>query len=190
MDADDWADRWAMQSWWQGAIGEFIEISPIILLTWYAVNLPLLFNKPQLNNEAPSGDPDGEPGEESPEQQNKQRLLDALYEGLPQVLGNDIVAISSDLHYLNVHTRLGKTLVLGSLKHYADAFGETGMLVHRSHWVAKDHVVSANIASKEAFCLMSTGLKVPVSRSKRKDVKAFFGQGRVSRQPLQLMRIK
>jgi hypothetical protein len=171
-----WFSQWVATGWWQQVLVEALNALPILLLSWYAVNLPLFFNQPQLlNDDVPPDDPNEPDHKETKEAEQRQRTINDLFERLPEVIGRDIVAISSDLHYLNVHTRLGKVLILGSLKTYADAFAEQGLLVHRSHWVAKSHVERVHVAANTAVCIMSTGLRVPISRSKRKEVKDIFG---------------
>lgn len=172
----DWLDRFGQLGWWQALLAEYLEVLPNLLLIWYLVNLPLLFNKPLLHQTPDNDEPDAPPpGEQAQREEELRKRRAQLYEKLPEVIGRDIVAISSDLHYLNVHTLLGKFLVLGSLKHYAEAFGDEGVLVHRSNWVTKRHVVKVHISGQEAYCVMSNGLKVPISRSRRKQVKALFG---------------
>lgn len=173
---DDSLDVFGQQGWWQAIVAEFLEVLPVMLASWYSVNLPFLLDKPKLLNEVDADLPDGSPDEFDLEASERQRRLDHLYQRLPEVLGRDVVAISSDLHYLNVHTTLGKILVLGSLKYYAEALADIGMQVHRSNWVAKAHIVKVYVAGAEAFCLMSNGMKVPISRNKRKEVKNYFGQ--------------
>lgn len=171
--ADNWFHMFGHQGWWQGIIAAFIQSLPIFLLSWYAINLPLFFNKPLLHH--PQSDLSTF-DDNSKEELKRRRIIQNLYNNLPKALGQDLVAISSDLHYLNVHTTLGKTLILGSLKDYVNAFQEVGMLVHRSQWVVKTHIVKVYITSNESYCLMSNGLKVPVSRSKRKEVKNYFSR--------------
>lgn len=172
----DWLDRFGQLGWWQALLAEYLEVLPNLLLIWYLVNLPLLFNKPLLHQTPDNDEPDAPPpGEQAQREEELRKRRAQLYEKLPEVIGRDIVAISSDLHYLNVHTLLGKFLVLGSLKHYAEAFGDEGVLVHRSNWVTKRHVVKVHISGEQAYCVMSNGLKVPISRSRRKQVKAIFG---------------
>lgn len=172
----EWLDVFGERGWWQALLAEYLQVLPKLLPTWYLVNLPLLFNKPVLHhlptNEGPDEPP---PGEQAQREEELRQRREQLYEKLPEVIGRDIVAISSDLHYLNVHTLLGKFLVLGSLKHYVEAFGDEGVLVHRSNWVAKHHVVKVRTSGEEAYCLLSNGLKVPISRSRKKQVKAIFG---------------
>jgi hypothetical protein len=172
----DWLDRFGQLGWWQALLAEFLEVLPNLLLIWYLVNLPLLFNKPLLRQTPDDDEPNTPPpGEQAQREEELRKRREQLYEKLPEVIGRDIVAISSDLHYLNVHTVLGKFLVLGTLKYYAEAFGDEGILVHRSNWVAKQHVVKVRTSGEEAYCLMSNGLKVPISRSRKKQVKAIFG---------------
>lgn len=172
----EWLDIFGQRGWWQALLAEYLQVLPKLLPTWYLVNLPLLFNRPLLRQLPESPEPDAPPPDDQAQREEELRQRrERLYEKLPEVIGRDIVAISSDLHYLNVHTVPGKFLVLGSLKHYAEAFGDEGVLVHRSHWVAKRHVVKVRTSGEEAYCLMSNGLKVPISRSKKKQVKAVFG---------------
>lgn len=187
---DDWLDDFAMAGWWQAAIAEYIEVLPSLLTSWYLVNLPLLLNRPVVHT-PPPGSGDAPPPQAALRDAQLRERREQLLAKLPEVVGCDIVAISSDLHYLNVHTALGKTLVLGSLKYYAEAFGDQGLLVHRSNWVAKRHVVRVHSTGGASHCLMSTGLKVPVSRSRRKAVKACFGSATLATPTAQaLVRVK
>lgn len=174
---DNWLDAYGARGIPQGILVEFIEVLPTFLLCWLVINMPVFFNKPQLRDQTPPDDPQDPNQDTDKETQKHQEQKQAFFESLPEIIGRDVVAISSDLHYLNVHTTLGKTLVLGSLKHCAEFFEEEGMVVHRSNWVAKKHVHRVFVSGNDAYCLMATGLKVPVSRSKRKDVKRVFGQG-------------
>lgn len=173
---EEWLDVFGRGGWWQALLAEYLQVLPKLLPIWYLVNLPLLFNKPILHPPLQASEPDPDPpSEQAAYEEEMRQRRERLYEKLPEVIGRDIVAISSDLHYLNVHTVLGKFLLLGSLKHYAQAFGDEGVLVHRSNWVAKRHVVKVRTSGEEAYCLMTNGLKVPISRSKKKQVKAIFG---------------
>ncbi|TVZ40917.1 LytTr DNA-binding domain-containing protein [Alteromonadaceae bacterium 2753L.S.0a.02] len=163
------------------SFSEFIAIVPSFITVWALANFPILMGNTQVNQQSPHDSSDenlavrkaSPHSEGEPEQGARQSFLDSL----PELVGRDLVAVSSDLHYLNVHTSLGKTVVLGSVSRWAEAFGEEGMMVHRANWVAKKHVTRVVINGNNAYCLMSTGLKVPVSRSRRKDVKSVFGGG-------------
>lgn len=173
---DGGLDEFASQGWWQAIVAEFACVMPIMLISWYAVNLPYLLNKPLLINITEPDVPDDSFEETDKEFQERKQRLEHLYERLPEVLGRDIVAISSDLHYLNVYTTLGKTMILGSLRYYAEALVDSGMQVHRANWVAKKHIVKVHVTTTDAYCVMDNGLKVAISRNKRKEVKNYFGQ--------------
>ncbi len=176
---DDWLDRFALSGTFQAVVAEYLEAVPAFIAAWFAVNVPLLLRTPQLADGPPPDGPGGgsPPPDGAASRSGDSEALTEFLTALPDVVGRDVVAISSDLHYLNVHTSLGKATVLGSLKQVAAAFAGTGQCVHRSHWVARHHVERVVIAGKDAYCVMSTGLKVPVSRRKRKAVKAQYGQG-------------
>ncbi len=84
----------------------------------------------------------------------------------------DLYAISSEDHYLRVHTSLGEELILMRL---ADAVRELtqvdGLQVHRSWWVAKSGVTDEKKADGRSFLILPTGTEVPVSRSYRAKAK-------------------
>ena len=96
---------------------------------------------------------------------------------LPGIVGTDVVAVASDLHYLNVWTVAGRTTVLGNLKDVVAELGNTGMQVHRSHWVAHAHVRRIVGTASDASCIMSNELRVPVSRRRWKAVREQYGRG-------------
>ncbi|TQV82496.1 LytTR family transcriptional regulator [Exilibacterium tricleocarpae] len=176
---DDWLDRFAERGLWQGLAAEYLEVVPLFVVTWLVMNLPLLVGKPQLDDPPPPKGPDGNSAVAAPDQRQRDRdeTLARFYASLPDVLGRDIVAVSSDLHYLHVYTALGKAIVLGNLGNLAEALADTGMLVHRSHWVAHAHLRQVQMAGNEGCCVMSNGLRIPISRRRRKQVKERYGQG-------------
>lgn len=108
-----------------------------------------------------------------PPQGKKQKFLLSL----PGVVGTDVVAVSSDLHYLNVWTVAGRSTVLGNLRDVVDDLSETGMQVHRSHWVAHAHVRRIVGSSSNASCIMSNELRIPISRRRWKAVREHYGRG-------------
>ncbi|MEL7231124.1 MAG: LytTR family DNA-binding domain-containing protein [Pseudomonadota bacterium] len=81
-------------------------------------------------------------------------------------------AISSEDHYLRVHTSLGEELILMRL---ADAerelSGADGLRVHRSWWIAKDGITDERKDSGRSFLILPSGTEVPVSRSYRPKAK-------------------
>ena len=96
--------------------------------------------------------------------------------GVPESLGRNVLAISSDLHYLHVYTDVGHCMILGSLQRAADAMGEEGMRVHRAHWVARHAIVKIVRDGQQWYCLLTNDLKVPISRRKKSTVAGWFGQ--------------
>lgn len=80
----------------------------------------------------------------------------------------DLHAISSEDHYLRVHTSLGEELILMRL---ADAVrelnGAEGLQVHRSWWVAKSGVTDEKRVDGRSLLVLPSGTEVPISRSYR-----------------------
>jgi hypothetical protein len=101
----------------------------------------------------------------------------AWHERLPAELGNDVIAVTSELQYLRVWTPRGCALILGALADVEAEAGEAGLRVHRSWWVATEHVVTVRRTASAAVCVMSDGRQVPVSRRRRSEVLARFGEG-------------
>jgi hypothetical protein len=96
---------------------------------------------------------------------------------LPEQLGTDVIAVTSELQYLRVWTPRGCALILGALADVETEAAATGLRVHRSWWVATEHVVSVRRTATGAVCVMSDGSQVPVSRRRRSEVLAQFGDG-------------
>jgi hypothetical protein len=78
----------------------------------------------------------------------------------------ELWAVSSEDHYLRVHTSLGTELILMRL---ADAIreldGADGLQVHRSWWVARSGVKGAQQDNGRITLLLQSDLEVPVSRT-------------------------
>ena len=96
---------------------------------------------------------------------------------LPEHLGTDVIAVTSELQYLRVWTPRGCALILGALADVESEDSASGLRVHRSWWVVNEHVVSVRRTATGAVCLMSDGHQVPVSRRRRSEVLAYFGDG-------------
>lgn len=83
--------------------------------------------------------------------------------------GERILALSSEDHYLRVHTPRGEALILMALSHAAPLMSD-GFLVHRSHWVAREAIKSASSTSVKLI----TGLSVPISRHRAKEFRTWL----------------
>ncbi len=88
-------------------------------------------------------------------------------ERLPiQYRGAKLYAISSEDHYLRVHTDRGEELILMRL---TDAMrelnGAEGLQIHRSWWVAHEGVAEVKRDNGRQTLLLKSGAMAPVSRS-------------------------
>ena len=83
-----------------------------------------------------------------------------------KLVGADLWAIEAQDHYLRLHTSKGDDLILMRL---ADAVAELegieGARTHRSWWVARDAVTSAERAEGRATLILRGGQRAPVSRA-------------------------
>jgi len=98
-------------------------------------------------------------------------------ERLPPEIGRDVIAVASELQYLRVWTPRGCALIVGALADVELEDASHGLRVHRSWWVAANHVSSVRRTTSGAVCVMSNGRRVPVSRRRRAEVLARFGDG-------------
>jgi LytTr DNA-binding domain len=94
---------------------------------------------------------------------------------LPAALGTDVIAVASELQYLRVWTPRGVALVLGALAEVEAQAGDSGSRVHRSWWVADAHVRRLRRSADGLVCITSGELEVPVSRRRRAEVLARYG---------------
>ncbi len=124
----------------------------------------------------------------SPDQTPRQAPLSAtpppaapagpLLSRLPPTIGRDIIALSAQEHYTQVHSSTGSTLVL---MRFADAITAaeavtSGARVHRSHWVARHAVDGVEGEGARMVLRLNNGLKIPVSRSYRLQTRGLLGQ--------------
>ncbi len=95
-----------------------------------------------------------------------------FFRRVPPALGRDLLALEMEDHYLRIHTALGSDLILLRLR---DALGELGpsrgRQVHRSWWVAEGAVASAERDARRPILVLRNGLRVPVSKTYRDQVK-------------------
>ncbi len=85
---------------------------------------------------------------------------------LPIAKQGDLVALSSELHYVRVYTEHGDDLILMRLSDAVEqANGKDGIQIHRSHWVAIDAIESVSTSSNGMKVVLSNRVELPVSRS-------------------------
>lgn len=97
------------------------------------------------------------------------RLLDRL----PGRLGEDILCLQMEDHYLRVHTALGQELILLRMRDaVAELDGLDGAQVHRSWWVARAAVAAWRRDGKAVTLRLVNGLDVPVARDRAPELRA------------------
>jgi len=90
------------------------------------------------------------------------RFLDRL----PPALGDDLIALEMEDHYLRAHTALGSELMLMRMRDaVAELDGADGLQVHRSWWVARGAVEDVQRDGRNLRLRLTSGLQVPVSRA-------------------------
>ena len=84
----------------------------------------------------------------------------------------DLYAISSEDHYLRVHTSAGEHLILERLANAVrELEGTSGLQTHRSWWVAEQGVKAASTSAGRITLTLQSGKEAPVSRTYTKAVR-------------------
>jgi hypothetical protein len=172
-DEDEWLNVFASRGSWQAIAAEFLQLAPATLGFWMIINLPFLAHRRGLANATGSAEPVDLDKAEAGRYAESARA--EFISRLPESLGTNVIAISSDLHYLHVYTDLGRCMILGSLQEAADSMGEAGLRVHRAHWVARRAIVKIVKNGQQWYCLLSNDLKIPISRRNKSTVAGWFG---------------
>ncbi len=91
---------------------------------------------------------------------------------LPEHLGNKLISLSMNDHYVEVTTSKGSQML--HLK-FSQAMEELanypGIQIHRSHWIAKDALHSIEYYNRTMLAVTSDNRKIPVSSPYRRSVK-------------------
>ena len=96
---------------------------------------------------------------------------------IPSQLGTDLISLSMKDHYVEVVTTKGKELVLLRLSDAVNELGiDSGIQIHRSHWVSKNHVEKVTKNNGRVSLKLSDGRKLPVSLTYIDQVTQLFGQ--------------
>ena len=88
-----------------------------------------------------------------------------FFKRIPAHLGQELLALGAEDHYLRVITPLGSDLILMRLSDALDELGDAGMQVHRSWWVARSGVDALQRDGGRTLVVLKNGLEVPVSRT-------------------------
>lgn len=99
----------------------------------------------------------------------------ALHHRLPAEIGTDIVCLQAQDHYVDVTTSMGHAMLLMRM---ADAEREieplSGLRVHRSWWVAEQHMRRLTRQRSRHVLVLSNDIEVPVSRSRAPMVRSLL----------------
>lgn len=202
-EADDWLDLWEQRGGLWLLLAEWLSLLPPYLSSWLLIHaLPAgaEWVRPAERSESvpPSESPgDVERSELRPETPASKTANEPVTEplpgsmpkvtaspedgpgdflaALPPAIGQDLVAIQADLHYLQVRTTRGRAMVLASLGAAEQALGDRGLRVHRSHWVALAHIRRLARSADGMLLVLSDGSRVPVSRRRASTVKERLG---------------
>lgn len=175
--ADNEVDAGAIPGFGLSALAqEFSEFVGPVTAAWLLISLPRLQGllppvlvQRQANDNSQN---DVEPPVAASDTINKRPLW---RQSLPGELGNDVIAVSSELQYLRVWTTRGSTLILGALQEVEESETTAGMRIHRSWWVHASHVRTVRRKADGLVCQLSDGREIPVSRRRKPEVLARFG---------------
>jgi hypothetical protein len=90
----------------------------------------------------------------------------------PAALTGAVLCLQMEDHYVRVHRPSGSTLELMPLQDAIARYGNGGLQVHRSWWVAADAVVDASRDGRNWRLRLSNGLAVPVARNRVAAIRA------------------
>lgn len=165
-------DRWALEetsiasSYIANLIEEFVNVAPPIVFTWLVINAPWIYGFRVQRLPIDDSSENNEISEESAEQS------DFLEKNCPDLQG-DLVYLKAELHYLQVVTTAGSSLILFNLR---DAIAQIpvdlGIQCHRSYWVNRNYIASIKKKGREGEVELENGTRIPVSRSRLSTVLA------------------
>ena len=149
---------------------EWLSVVPPVVLCWLGINAPWVLGfrleKPTADKKpAPQPDSSAKVETTTPIEPAGFTLL------LPPDKRGKLILLKAELHYLQVVTDAGSTLILYNL---SDAVRQLpphkGMMVHRSYWVAVDAVAKLVRRGRQGELHLHDGRTVPVSRSRLQEV--------------------
>lgn len=119
-------------------------------------------------------------GRQSPPEPEKPSADDAeirkFLNQLRHEIGNDIISITTQDHYLAVVTAGGEDLIYGKIGEAEKSLASLpGIRLHRSHWAAIEHIDRLRRNGSSYFAILSDGRELPVSRSNLERVRAALG---------------
>lgn len=182
---DDLLDRWDSQGGVLAVLAEMLQVGPVYLATWLILNLRSIvtLRMPGGRAEPPATSLPALPAPSAVAPSTAPELpvaptgaeSKAWLETLPPLIGQDVISVSSDLHYLHVTTTRGRITVLGNLSSVESELAALGSRVHRSHWVADRHIRRIARNARGWTCELSDGRRLPISRRRAGEIRAKLG---------------
>lgn len=132
--------------------------------------------------------------EAEPSPMNGPTLPVRFLDRLPAEVGRDVVYLKVNGHYINVITTAGSAAVLMRFADAVAELGDIGLQIHRSFWVASQHVTAIVRRDNRTMVRVTGGGEVPVSRTflasvrKLADHKGHGIPGRRAARPAQVVR--
>ncbi|REL35986.1 LytTR family DNA-binding domain-containing protein [Thalassotalea euphylliae] len=154
------------ESIWLELSDEALGVMPPVTIFWFLINFPWLLGFEYQKKEIPNK-------KHKASNESNQELLPAFLSMTSIKHTDEIVSMSSQLHYLEILTLEDKFLILYSLtKAINELPKSSGIQTHRSHWVAVNHIKSVKKEGRQGEVTMMNNTKIPISRSKLNDVLA------------------
>jgi hypothetical protein len=153
-----------------GLLDEASGVIVPVTTTWIALNAPWIF---QLDFSNRQSETVAEPQVISQEQSSSETgKSNRFLQELRSRATGELISISSELHYLRVTTTDDEVMFLYNLKDAVDELpSNSGVQIHRSHWVCTMQVKQLVKKSGYYECILSNGKRLPVSRRKYAEVK-------------------
>ncbi len=143
-------------------LNEWINVVLPVTLSWLAMNSPWVLGY-RIEK------PDKQHRHDKAELASSPQL--EFMSQVPEEKTGKLVFLKAELHYLQVVTEKGSSLVLYNLSDaVSELSAETGLSVHRSYWVAYDAIKALTRHGRQGVLELQNGDTVPVSRSKLKRV--------------------
>ena len=168
-------------------VSEWTQVAPPILLCWLAINAPWIFGYRLQKEVSPVKTIDQESKSQttivnSDTTHTEQDLASSPIISCPHFLSlvptkhrGSIIYLKAELHYLQVVTEQGSSLILYNLRDAVNELdSEAGIQVHRSYWVKNTQVEGFNRKGRQGELQMKGGYVVPVSRAKLAQVAKQF----------------
>ncbi|MEX0368008.1 MAG: LytTR family DNA-binding domain-containing protein [Ruegeria sp.] len=143
-------------------VGEFLAVAPVALTVAVVMGFILRRDTTDGQRETVSRD--------SPS-------LKSMIDTVPRSLGDDIIRMHAQDHYVEVVTNKGSALLSEQFGACVEKLAQLdGAQCHRSHWIRLAHIDNLMRRGSSYICTMSNGDEVPVSRRRYPDLKERLGR--------------